>query len=76
MNLKDTNLCECDSFYEDIDHILLKCSRFIVPRNKLFNKIISLNYEIPISIRDILAQKCFPLMKIFFEFLNEISYRV
>lgn len=76
INIKDSNLCDCGESYEDIDHIVFQCRKFILPRKKLINNIVNLNHPIPISVRDILGTKCYPVLKILFEFLKEISYFV
>jgi hypothetical protein len=76
INIKDSNLCDCGEAYEDIDHIVFKCSRFILPRKKLIDIFKDLSRPIPESVRDILSRKYFPLLKPLFNFLNEISYFV
>lgn len=76
INIKDSNLCDCGDFYEDIDHIVFVCHRFELPRKRFFCSLNLFNHSIPESVRDILGRKCLPIMKLLFEFLNEISYAV
>lgn len=76
INVNDSNLCECGKSYEDIDHIVLQCSRFILPRKNLMDNISKLNHPIPVSVRDILAHRYLPILKLVYNFLKNISYCV
>lgn len=73
INLKDSNLCDCGDFYEDIDHIVFVCSKYVLPRIESLKNIVNC---IPGSVRDILGSKCPSILKLLFDFLNEISYIV
>lgn len=76
MNIKDSNICECNNSYEDIDHIVFECSRFDATKEKFLDKIISFSHDIPVSVRDILGNHSLPVTRISYKYLNEISYRV
>lgn len=76
MNIIDSNICECDESYEDIDHIMFKCSRLNGPREQFIDNIIRLDFDISVSVCDILGNKCLAILKILYKYLYEISYHV
>lgn len=73
MNIIDSNICECNETYEDIDHIVFRCSRFNLPREQFFDRISSLGYDIPVSVRDILGNHNLPILKLLYQYLCGIS---
>lgn len=76
INIVDSNLCECSEGYEDIDHVILHCSRFTHNRNILFSKLLSINRSCDFSVRDALGSKDFVLIKLLIDFLNKSSIRI
>lgn len=76
ININDSNLCDCDVAYEDIDHIVFHCTRFAIPRIAFFRNLKIYHRLLPQSVRDILGSKFLPSLKILNRFLNDALYYV
>lgn len=74
INIIDSNLCDCGETYQDIDHIVFYCKNYILPRKKLINNFKNLDTVVPVSVRDILGIRSLPMIKILYDFFNDIRY--
>lgn len=72
INIIDSNLCDCGESYQDIDHIVFNCKKYILPRKIIIEKY--KNFKITTSVCDILGSRSLHMLKILYDFFKDICY--
>lgn len=71
INMVSTNICSCQTGYEDIDHVIWICKKYDNKRHKLFRELNKSNKNLFTPIRDILAIKDLAFMNIVNSFITD-----